>query len=54
MIEQRFEKACARLGLNDRRHNYQLDATQFKVPGGVRPLAKRLKARDDGPQIALF
>ena len=54
LIAQRFEKACARLGLNDRRYNYQLDATRFKVPGGARPLAKKLKARDDGPQIALF
>ena len=56
LIAQRFEKACARLGLNDRRYNYQLDATRFKVPGGARPLAlaKKLKARDDAGQIALF
>ena len=54
LIAQRFEKACARLGLNDRRYHYQLDATQFKVPGGVRPLAKKLKAPEDGPQFSLF
>ena len=54
LFAQRFEKACARLGLNDRRTHYQLDATQFKVPGGVRPLAKKLKAREDGPQFSLF
>ncbi len=30
-LSQRFEKACARLGLNRERHS--LDLTQFRRPG---------------------
>jgi len=33
LLRQRFEKACARLGLNRERH--PLDLTQFRAPGGA-------------------
>jgi DNA repair photolyase len=52
LIAQRFAKACARLGLNER--HYDLDATRFQVPGNVQPKARKPKAVAEGPQLALF
>src|SRR6185436_6553153 len=32
LLKQRFDKACARLGLNDRGWAFELDCTQFRPP----------------------
>ena len=39
LLRQRFEKACARLGLNRKR--FELDLTQFKPPRGDRNTGQR-------------
>ena len=33
LLKQRFDKACARLGLNDRGWAFELDCSQFRPPG---------------------
>ena len=33
LLNQRFHKACARLGLNQRESAFELDTTQFRPPG---------------------
>jgi DNA repair photolyase len=50
LIAQRFAKACARLGFNER--HFELDTTRFRPP--VAPLRSKLKAAEAGPQMALF
>ena len=53
LIAQRFDKTCARLGMNDRQ--YDLDTTQFKPPAGAMPRARKRQAPvEGGPQMALF
>jgi DNA repair photolyase len=52
LIAQRFAKACARLGLNER--HYDLDATRFQVPGNLQPKTRKPRAVAPSPQQALF
>ena len=52
LIAQRFAKACARLGLNERR--YDLDASRFRVPERALPKPRKSRVVEDGPQLALF
>lgn len=52
LIAQRFQKACTRLGLNER--HYDLDASRFRVPERALPRPRKVKAMEDGPQLALF
>jgi DNA repair photolyase len=52
LIAQRFAKACARLGFNERR--YDLDASRFRVPERVLPKPRKSRVVEDGPQLALF
>jgi DNA repair photolyase len=52
LLAQRFAKACTRLGLNER--HCELDATKFRVPGGVRPVTRKARMPEAGPQLALF
>jgi DNA repair photolyase len=52
LIAQRFTKACARLGFNERR--YDLDASRFRVPQRALPRPRKAGAAEDGPQLALF
>lgn len=50
LIAQRFAKACARLGFNER--HFELDTSRFRPP--MAPLRARLKVAESGPQMALF
>ena len=52
LIAQRFEKACARLGLNQR--HYDLDVSLFRVPERVLPKPRKARLAEEGPQLALF
>jgi DNA repair photolyase len=52
LIAQRFAKACARLGLNER--HYDLDASRFRVPERALPKPRKARVVEDGPQLALF
>ena len=66
LIAQRFEKACARLGLNQRNYHYALDTTRFHVPAGSAPGLRRSAKSgssgtpassaegEPGPQMRLF
>lgn len=52
LIAQRFAKACARLGFNER--HYDLDISRFRVPERAVPKPRKAKAVEHGPQLALF
>ena len=52
LIAQRFAKACARLGFNER--HYDLDTSCFRVPERAAPKQRKAKVVEDGPQLALF
>ncbi|HAT31479.1 MAG TPA: radical SAM protein, partial [Janthinobacterium sp.] len=54
LIRQRFEKAVARLGMNERAGRFkQLDASQFKRPLVIAPMGARARFRSEG-QLDLF
>jgi len=52
LIAQRFARACARLGLNQR--YYDLEVSRFRVPQSAAPGSRKARTVDDGPQLALF
>ncbi len=52
LIAQRFAKACARLGFNER--HYDLDISRFRVPERAVPKPRKARVVEDGPQLALF